>query len=207
MLEALSHPEGVYAWVVLPLLIFAARAFDMTLSTLRILFISQGRTKLAPFIGFFEALIWLIVMSQVLRHISNPMNAVAYAAGFAMGNLAGLRLEERLAMGMRILRIILPPDADELVADLRKAGFGVTVVDGDGLKGPVKILFTLVRRRDVTRALEIVRRHQASAFFSVEDVRQAAQVFYPRSFERTAPPALTPEGKSPLALMRSTLHS
>ncbi|HEX9730681.1 MAG TPA: DUF2179 domain-containing protein [Thermoanaerobaculia bacterium] len=180
MFEALSDPQGIYASLVLPLLIFAARAFDMTLSTLRILFISQGRTKLAPLIGFFEALIWLLVMSQVLRHIANPMNAVAYAAGFAMGNLVGLRLEERLAMGMRILRIILPPDADQLVADLREQGFGVTEVDGEGWKGPVKILFTLVRRKDVPRALAIVRRHHAGAFFSVEDVRQAAQVYYPR---------------------------
>jgi len=184
MLDALSAPQGIYAWLVLPLAIFVARAFDMTLSTLRILFISQGRTKLAPLFGFFEALIWLLVMSQVLKHIANPMNAVAYAAGFAMGNLVGLRLEERLAMGMRILRIILPPDADELVADLREQGFGVTVVDGEGWKGPVKVLFTLVRRRDVSPALETVRRHHAGAFFSVEDVRQAAQIYFPRSLQR-----------------------
>lgn len=198
MPEALSDPQGIFAWVVLPLAIFVARAFDMTLSTLRILFISQGRTKLAPFIGFFEALIWVLVMSQVLRNIANPMNAVAYAAGFALGNLVGLRLEERLAMGMRILRIILPPDADELVADLRDQGLGVTVVDGEGWKGPVKILFTLVRRRDVAKALEIVRRHHAGAFFSIEDVRQAAHVYFPRLRVAEAPVPAADSGLTPV---------
>jgi uncharacterized protein YebE (UPF0316 family) len=177
--------ETLTVWVYLPLLIFVARTADMTLSTLRVAFIAQGRRVLAPLVGFVEALIWLVVISQALTHLSNPMCAIAYAGGFAAGNYAGLRLEERLAMGRRMVRFILPnrpADAaeEDVVAELRDEGFGVTVVHGDGRDGPVDILFTLARRADVPRLIEIVSRVHPKAFFSVADVRQASAETYPQ---------------------------
>jgi uncharacterized protein YebE (UPF0316 family) len=174
-----AHP-GVFEWIVLPLLIFVARTTDMTLSTLRIVFIGQGRRLLAPLVGFVESLIWLFVVSQALRHLENPMCVVAYAGGFATGNLVGLQIEQRLALGMRLVRVIQRREStDELIEALRGAGFGVTVAAGEGLHGPVKILFTLVRRRDLERAVDLIRAHNPGAFFTVEDVRQAGDAFYP----------------------------
>ena len=173
-----QHPI-LFEWLVLPLAIFSARTVDMALGTLRIVFISQGRRVLAPLFGFLEALIWLVVVSQALRHLANPLCIAAYAGGFAAGNLVGLQVEQRLALGMRILRIILRDDAEPLVEALRAADLGVTVVVGEGLHGPVKILFGLVRRRDLPKAIEIVRAHRPTAFFTVEDVRQAAQGYFP----------------------------
>ncbi len=180
MIQSLWTHPGVFEWVVLPLLIFGARTFDMTLSTLRIVFIAQGRRLLAPMIGFVESLIWLFVISQALQNLANPMCVVAYAGGFAAGNLAGLQLERRLALGMRLVRVILRQEnGDKLIEALRGAGFGVTVVDGEGLRGPVKILFTLVRRRDLERAVELIRGRHPGAFFTVEDVRQAGDAYFP----------------------------
>lgn len=170
------------AWVLLPLLIFSARAFDVTLGTLRIIFIAQGYTRFAPLVGFFETLIWLLIVNEALRHVSNPLCAVAYAGGFATGNVVGLKLEEKLAMGRRLIRVILPNGYEpgeeagpDLVADLRAEGFGVTVVHGEGLKGPVKVLFTLVKRADVARAMAVVERIHPNAFLSIEDVRHASE--------------------------------
>ncbi len=173
-----DHPN-LFAWVVLPILIFLARSGDVTLSTLRIVSIAQGRRVLAPVIGFCESLIWLLVISQVLQHLENPLCVVAYAGGFAAGNAMGLHLEQRLAFGMRLLRVIVREDADALTEALRKADFGVTVVGGEGAQGQVSILFTLVRRRDLMRATELVRAHCPRAFFTIEDVRQAAEGVFP----------------------------
>lgn len=180
--------DTLTVWVFLPLLIFVARTADMTLSTLRIAFIAQGRTFLAPMIGFVESLIWLLVISQALAHVSEPLCAIAYAGGFAAGNFAGLKLEARLALGRRIVRVILPSrpadvgeDSLDLVAELRREGYGVTVVHGDGRDGPVDILFTLARRGDVPRVLEIVSRVHPKAFFSVEDVRHVSAENYPQA--------------------------
>lgn len=186
-----EHPI-LFEWVVLPILIFAARTIDMTLSTLRIVSLAQGRRRLAPLIGFFESLIWLVVVGQALRHLENPLCVVAYAGGFAAGNLVGLTLERRLAFGMRLVRVIVREGADELVAALRQADFGVTVAAGEGLQGPVKILFTLVRRRDLERVAEMVRAHNPRAFLTVEDVRQAAQGVFPSFAQPRGPSSWMP---------------
>jgi uncharacterized protein YebE (UPF0316 family) len=165
-------------WVVLPLLIFLARTIDMSLSTLRILFIAQGRRRLAPLVGFFESLIWLLVVGQAIKHLDNPACVLAYAGGFACGNLVGMSIEKRLAMGTRLVRIIPTGDAQQLIDELRAQRQGLTVLDAQGANGPVKMLFTIVRRRDLPLVLETVDRLSPTAFLSVEDVRQAHQGTY-----------------------------
>jgi len=176
-----SNSSGFFVWVVLPALIFIARTFDMSLGTLRVVFIAQGRGKWAALTGFFEATVWLLIVSQALQHISNPLCVVAYAAGYAAGNVVGLRIEERLALGMRLVRVIVPPETEGLAQTLRDEGFGVTTVDGQGREGTVKILFTLVRRRNTAKVLEIVSSAHPEAFVTIEEVRQAAQGFLPKS--------------------------
>lgn len=174
----MSPESPLFHWIVLPLVIFMARTIDMSLSTLRIVFVAQGRRRLAPLVGFFESLIWLVVIAQALKHLDKPLCVIAYAGGFAMGNLVGLEIEHRLAMGLRLLRIFPHGDDQPLVDALRAHGQGVTVFDGQGVAGPVKMLFTLVRRRDLPVVLETVRRVDPVAFLSIEDVRQAVQGTY-----------------------------
>src|SRR5436190_3829940 len=122
----------VFKWVILPILIFIARTLDVTLGTLRNVFISKGFRNIVPFIGFFEVLIWLISIRQVMQHLDNPLCYIGFAAGFAMGTYVGLRIESKLALGLQVLRIILPDDANTLVEALRKINVGLTILDGHG---------------------------------------------------------------------------
>lgn len=101
--ELLNSPSMPY---ILPFLIFLSRIFDVSLGTLRIIFVNRGMKYLAPLIGFFEVLIWLIVIGNVMKNIGSPINYIAYAAGFATGNFVGIYLEGKLAMGVILLRII-----------------------------------------------------------------------------------------------------
>ena len=181
----------LFVWVVLPLSIFLARTFDMALSTLRMVFITQGRAGWAAGTGFVESLIWLLIIGKALQYLSNPLSTLAYAGGFAAGNLVGLRIEERLALGLRLLRVIVRDDPEKLVGELRELGFGATVVDGEGREGLVKILFVAVRRRDMPRAMDLVARHQTDAFVTVEDLRQVTNGFLSRGIlAPSAPPTL-----------------
>ena len=164
-----------FTWVLLPLVIFVARTTDMSLSTLRIAFVAQGRTRLAALFGFFESLIWLLIIGEVLKRLDSPLCVIACAGGFATGSSVGIWIERRLAVGTRILRIISSQPLGDLPRKMRKLGLGVTVVDGQGSHGPVKILFSLVRRRDIDTALRLVRRQLPEAFYSIEDVRQASE--------------------------------
>jgi uncharacterized protein YebE (UPF0316 family) len=106
ILEQLSG-SPVFAWVILPLLIFAARICDVTLGTLRIIFVSRGKKLLAPLLGFFEVSIWLLAISQIMQNLNNPVCFLAYAGGFAMGNFVGILIEDKLAMGILVIRIFL----------------------------------------------------------------------------------------------------
>jgi uncharacterized protein YebE (UPF0316 family) len=163
----------VLNWVILPLLIFVARMSDVTLGTLRNIFMSRGFRKIVPFVGFFEVLIWLIAMKQVMNRADNVVCYLAWAGGFAMGTYVGMRIEERLALGMQVIRIITNESSEKLVKALRKANHGMTIVDAQGSVGPVKMIFSIVQRKYLKEMIDIIETNQPNAFYSIEDVRNA----------------------------------
>jgi len=171
--------SNIYAWVVLPLLIFAARICDVSLDTLRILFINRNLRYWAALCGFFGVLIWLLVIRQIFQQINNPLCFIAYPAGFAVGNIVGLIIENRLSIGKVIVRIITHLDAEELVSKLRLDGYGLTVLDANGVTGPVKIIFTVVERDDITHIVETIKKYNPHTFYSVEDVRFVSEAVTP----------------------------
>jgi uncharacterized protein YebE (UPF0316 family) len=166
--------DDVLNWIIIPLLIFLSRLADVTLATLRNIFIHKGFKKIVPFIGFFEVLIWLIAMKQVLSHVDNIAAYLAWAGGFAAGTYVGMRIEERLALGNQVIRIITTEqDSNELIKMLRDSNHGLTVVDGMGAKGPVKLLFTIVQRKHMKGIIDKIEAIQPNAFYTIEDVRSA----------------------------------
>ena len=166
--------DDVLNWVIIPILIFCSRLTDVTLATLRNIFISKGFRKVVPIIGFFEVLIWLIAMKQVMGHVDNWFAYLAWAAGFSTGTYVGMRIDERLALGNQVIRIITSElNSDELIKMLRESNHGLTVVDGMGAKGPVKLLFTIVQRKEIKGIIEKIEAIQPNAFYTVEDIRSA----------------------------------
>jgi uncharacterized protein YebE (UPF0316 family) len=166
--------DDLFNWVILPILIFVARLGDVTLATLRNIFISRGFRSLVPLVGFFEVLIWLIAMKQVMSRADNFMCYLAWALGFSAGTYVGMRIEERLALGMQVIRIITnTQDSDNLIRALREARHGITVVDAQGSKGPVKMIFSIVKRKNLKQVVSLIEVLQPNAFYSIEDVRNA----------------------------------
>jgi uncharacterized protein YebE (UPF0316 family) len=172
-------PQDWYAWVILPVIIFFARICDVTLGTLRIIFVTRGKRKLAPLLGFCEVLIWVVVISQIMRNAHSVTSYLGYAAGFAAGNYIGMYIEDHLALGTVIVRVIIPECGDLLVERLHTAGYGVTSVDGAGANGPVKVIYTLVKRKHLNDALRIIHEIRPKAFVSIEDVRTTLEGVFP----------------------------
>lgn len=156
--------------ITIGLLIFLARVADVTLGTMRIAFISRGRKHLAPLVGFFEILIWLLALRLVMENLTNVAYYVLFAAGFASGTFVGIRVEEKLAIGSRLIRIVTKTDARNLVRALRESGYGVTSIDAEGNDGRVMILFSIVRRKDLPSIIRLVNTHNPRAFYTIEDV-------------------------------------
>lgn len=169
----------IFTWIVLPLLIFFSRIFDVSLGTIRIIFVSRGKKVLAPMLGFFEVLIWLLAMGQIMKQLDNVMCYLAYAGGFAMGNFIGILLEEKLALGTLVVRIIMVKDECSLKDRLITSGYGVTVVDAKGANSDVKIIYTIIKRKDLDEVISIINRCNSNAFYSVEDARTVNRGVFP----------------------------
>ena len=167
------------ALISIPFLVFLARILDVSVGTLRIIFVSKGFKNYAALLGFFESLVWILAVSQVMKHMDNWVTYAAFALGFAVGNYVGMLIEERIAIGNQIIRIITRHDATELVDYLREHGHGVTSIDADGDGGPVKLLFTVARRRKLETIISIIKQFNPTAFYPTEDVRFVKETFVP----------------------------
>lgn len=176
---AAFYSSEVFKFVVLPAFIFLARVCDVTLDTLRIIYVSRGMKFLAPIIGFFEVLIWLIAITQIFHNLTNPIYYIAYAGGFAMGNFIGIIIEAKMAIGTVIIRIIAQQNASELIDFLKGDGYGVTHTDAQGAMGPVKIIFTIIKRKDIARVLKIIKKFNPRSFYTIEDVRSVRKGVFP----------------------------
>ncbi|MFO0970185.1 MAG: DUF5698 domain-containing protein [Gemmataceae bacterium] len=177
------------AWLVPPM-IFLAETMVVTLGTLRIIFIARGNRKLAPVLGFFENLIWLCAMSQIMLNLTSPSYFLAFALGFAFGNWLGMSIEARLALGLVVVRVITPADPRPLVGGLREANFGVTCVPGEGASGPVQIVMTMIKRKQLPIVKAIIETHQPSAFYSVDELQTTTEGIFPAQEPRA--PAFWP---------------
>lgn len=171
MLTVTVAEPGFLSMLAIPFLVFIARILDVSIGTLRITFVSRGLKYLAAPLGFIESLIWVLAISQVLQHLNNWGTYFAYALGFGVGNYVGLLLEERLAVGNLIIRTITRDDASDLTGALWNAGFGVTGVDARGETGPVKVIFTVVKRRNLQQVIDLIKQSSPNAVYTIEDVR------------------------------------
>jgi uncharacterized protein YebE (UPF0316 family) len=167
-MELLNTPY--FDYLILPLFIFCLRICDVTLDTMRIIFMTKGYRTLAPIIGFFEILIWIVAITRIMQNLNSWVSYVAYAAGFATGNYVGMLLDEKLAIGHELIRVITKVEAGDLASALRSAGYGVTAVKATGMQGDVGILFIIVNRKNQKHAIEIIERHTPNAFFTIENI-------------------------------------
>lgn len=176
----MTFPDtAVFAYIVLPLLIIVARIIDVSIGTLRIIYVSKGMKYLAPILGFFEVLIWLLAIGQIMQNLDNWVCYIAYGLGFALGNYVGILLEKKLKMGIYIIRIITQKDANELVEALRNENYGITRINAQGATGPVEVLYMIIRRKNILHVEEIIEHYNPKAFYTIEDVRFVSQGIFP----------------------------
>jgi uncharacterized protein YebE (UPF0316 family) len=186
----LANEGSTFVFIILPLLVFLARVVDVSIGTLRIIFVAKGLKHLAALLGFFESLIWLIAVTQVMQNLNSWQTYVAFALGFSVGNYAGVVLEEKIALGNLLIRIITQREADKLVDVLRKAGYGVTSVDARGETGPVKLIFSITKRKNLEKIIAIIKRYNPKAFYTIEDMRYVNKTYPLPMSKRTLFPRL-----------------
>lgn len=171
--------SAIFTWVVLPILIFLSRIVDVTIGTARVIFVSRGYKKLSAGTGFFEVLIWLLAIGQIMKNLSNPLCYIAYASGFAFGNYIGISLTEKMSLGTVLIQVMTNRDPSNLVNALKDREYGVTTVQGQGAFVPVKLVFTIVQRSHLGDVLEIIQQHNPKSFYTIHEVSSIAKGFFP----------------------------
>jgi len=169
----------VYPWL-LPLIIFVGRIIDVTLGTLRIIFVSKGAKNIAPVIGFVEVFIWIVVISQILTRANDLVSYLSYAAGYATGNYVGILIENRIAYGIVLCRIYTQKSGRELVQMLNKMNIGATLTHGTGSTNEVDIIETVVDRKEMKTLERTLNNFDTNIFYVVEDVRTKQNGIFPK---------------------------
>ena len=159
--------------MVLYFIIFFAKIIEVSIATIRVVLITRGERLIGAVLGFFEVMIWIIIVSRVLSDISSdPFKAVAYAGGFAVGNFVGSWIEEKLGIGMaEVQAIVLKEHGKSLAIAVREQNYAVTVVEGQGKNFPRNILFMYVRRKRIKGLVELIQRNQENAVITVSEAK------------------------------------
>ncbi len=156
------------------LIIFSAKMIEVSLTTVRNVLIIRGEKVKGAFLAFFEALIWVFVISTVLSGniLDDPLRLITYCLAFACGNYVGVIIENKLAIGMACLQVVIPfAQSDEVVQTIRDKGFGVTQLHGEGRDGPVMVLLVFVKRKSQPEAITLIKQICPSALITINDVR------------------------------------
>ncbi len=172
----LGISESIFSYLLLPFLIFLARITDVSINTIRIIYVLGGRRMTATILGFFESFIWLMAIRQIFEHLDNWICYVAYPGGFATGIFVGMIIEERIAYGKVIVRIITRKDVKELIGYLNEKRFRYTHVNAEGPDGKENLVFTVLERESLEILLYKLKDILPTAFYTVEKVNRAAEV-------------------------------
>lgn len=150
-------------------IIFGLRLIDVALATVRIVLLSRGRKGTAAALALIEGLIWVVAITRVLSAgLDDPARIFAFAAGFAAGTYVGALVEQRLALGQSLVRVVAPVDSPQVAAKLREQGFGATVINGDGMDGEVRLTFSVVPRKKVKEVTRLVHEANPNAYVTIE---------------------------------------
>lgn len=173
--EVVGIPENIFSYVLLPVLIFLARIGDVSINTIRIIYVLGGRRWTATILGFFESFIWLMAIRQIFEHLDNWICYVAYPGGFAAGIFIGMIMEERIAYGKVIVRIITRKEITELISFLNSQKFRYTHVSAEGPDGHENLVFTVLERERLEDLLTNLKEILPTAFYTVEKVNRAGE--------------------------------
>lgn len=157
------------------LFIFFARIVDVSIGTVRTIVTVQGRTRLAFILGFFEVTLWVTIISAIVKQIyTAPILAIFYGLGFATGNVVGIAIERKMALGHSALHAFSKQAGEAIAARLRQRGQVVTTFQGEGRDGPVTEVLVVCRRKDIRWIIESVKAEDPDAFYVIAQAREVS---------------------------------
>ena len=157
--------------IIIPLLIFGARVLDVTLGTIRIVYISKRMKYLASLFGFFEVVIWLLAIAQIMLNLTNIFYYIAYAAGYAVGNYVGIYVESKIMIGKYFIKIISSTEVNNLESSLREMGFATTKIKAESEGKDANIIFVIIQKKYLQKVKDFIYSYNPKALLSVDELQ------------------------------------
>ena len=132
--------------------------------------VSRNKPYHAALIGLVESAIWIIAVSKVIQNVADPVLIAGYAAGFAAGTILGSYLEGVIGVGSMVIKVFTSVESNDLADVLRDNGYAVTVINGEGRDGAVKIYWCIVKRKDLKKVMKIINKNNPKAYITTESV-------------------------------------
>lgn len=154
--------------ILTALFIACCRIFDVSIGTIRTILVVHGRKYYAALAGFIEVFIWISVMSIIVKKLDNPINLVAYASGFALGNLIGITLEEKISFGYVQVTIFSPNLYNEIINHLKKLGYGITTIPGHGINYNYEVIITIIQRKKQNELIKEIESIDPNCFYTIQ---------------------------------------
>jgi uncharacterized protein YebE (UPF0316 family) len=170
MEQFLTFDSLLFKWLLLPLFIFVAKIIEVSVGTMRLIFIARKEKKLVLMVAFVEVLIWILTIGIIFANLTNIMAYLAYAVGFATGNRMGMAIEEKMAIGNSMVRVITKKRAKKLVTYLKKEKFAITSTEAASANGHVNLIEILLPKKSLKKVLAKIKRFNPRAFLYIEDV-------------------------------------
>lgn len=160
--------------------IFCARIIDVSMGTIRIIYLARGKGLVAAVIGFFEVIIYLVALTMVLSNLNQWPNILVYGLGFATGTIVGSKIEEKIAVGHVHVQVITVKNGGNFEELLREQGYGVTSMPCYGKEGAHRTLQVLLKRRELPTFLKTMNNLDPAAFISISDTRKIMGGYFTR---------------------------
>src|SRR5665647_214681 len=138
--------------------IFFGKIIEVTLDTIRMVLINRGRRVAGAVLGFVVVIIWIFIVSSVITDLSaNLLKCFIYAVAYSLGNYFGVTIENKLAIGLCSLQVIVrETEGYKLSNVLRENGFGVTIIEGESANYKRLILIIHLKRKRIPEAVKLI---------------------------------------------------
>lgn len=157
------------------IIVFISQAIEITFGSLKVIFVTKNHKLLSALFAFIEAVIWAIVVSNVISDItSKPFLLISYCLGNAAGYIIGSLIEGKMALGTVNLQVTSAFENREKIEKIfDEFNTGYTVVVGEGAKNTNCTFTAIMKRRSYHKILDAINKEVSGCFFTINDVSKS----------------------------------
>lgn len=172
LLQTLISDQQLISYLILPVVIFLARVLDVSIATVKLMFVVNDNRKLAFCLGFIEAFVMIIALGEIIQNADNIVSYVAYALGFATGTFTGMWMENKLAHGKLFIRLMTKAEDENFYNYLRENNFRFNHISAADNDGNTDIVFILCSRKREIEIRTLIDAYYPNALYTVESVKK-----------------------------------